>query len=267
MTAETNQYLRKLLGVPDDRELPYTGNTASFIGGNVCWGDAGFPEPQEYTCPESAYFYPKIYRYEPWSEYDGGAAVQPANSVSLGNPNNIFCDSCNFPEYQYNEISHNHNIYVRTNLICGSVDSNRNLHDNIICKIPAIITGNYGSYNPSNAELPETHIFYEGNTKYGVLLQQPFISNIVIELVNHDGTPWDLPDDDHFNISLLMQFIRRDNPDQADPSYIETQEALNPTKMIMSKEETDTIKDRTEKSKKRRSRILSRLKKYIIPPV
>lgn len=266
MTTETEQYLRKLLGITYT-SLPDANDTATWLGGNVCWGTGALPAPIEYTCPESAYFYPKIYKYTLWNIDPPYLQRQPLTSASLGNPNNRFCDSCNFPEYPFKEINHNHNIYVRTNLICGSVDSNRNLHDNIICKIPAIISGNYGTYSASDAEKPETHIFYEGNTKYGVLLQQPFISNIVIELVNHDGTPWDLPDDDHFNISLLMQFIRRDNADQADPTYIETQEALNPTKMIMSKDETDAIKDRTEKSKKKRSRILSRLKKYIIPPV
>ena len=92
------------------------------------------------------------------------------------------------------------------------------------------------------------------------------MSSIVIELVDHDGNPWDLPDEDHFNISLLLQFIRRDNPDQADPTYIETQEANStPQRMLMSKEETDAMKKREETTKKKRNKILSRLKKYIIP--
>jgi len=267
MTTETEQYIGKLLGIRD-RDLPDSNDTDTWLGGNVCWGTGALPAPVEYTCPESAYFYPKIYRYAAWDIAPPYLQQQPLTSESIGNPNNRFCDSCNFPEYPYKEINHNHNIYVRTNLICGSVDSNSNLHDNIICKIPAKIDGNYGNYSASNFEKPETHIFYEGNTKYGVLLQQPFLSSIVIELVDHDGNAWNLPDDDHFNISLLLQFIRRDNPDQADPTYIETQEAnASPQRMLMSKEETDAMKKREETSKKKRSRILSRLKKYIIPPV
>ena len=265
MTDETTAYLRKLLGIRV-RPLPDSNDTSTWLGANVCWGNATFPAPLEYTCPESAYFYPKIYRYAAWDLFVP-PYIQPKTCNSLGNPNNRFCDSCNFPEYPFKEINHTHNIYVKTNVICGSVDSNRKLNDNIICKIPAIISGNYGGYSANNSELPETHIFYEGNTKYGVLIQQPFISNIMIELVDHNGNPWNLPDDDHFNISLLMQFIRRDNPDQADPSYIETQEAVSPTRLLMSNEEKEKMEERKTTEKKKNSRILSRLKKYIRPPV
>lgn len=240
MTTETLLYLQTLLGVPQ-LFLPQLVFPLTWIGGvNVC--PPAIPAPPLYQGPGDAVSFPKIFN----------------SPISLGNPEGDTSSgrlhpSIPFPLYPFLPGTDAHNIYVRTNLICGSVDSNRQLHDNIICKIPCKPDCCRDGLVPDEASMPVSHIFYEGDTKYGVLLQQPFLQTITIELVDHNGVEWDLPDNHHFNVSLLLQFIRRENPDEADPTFIETQEIVSPQKVTLGKEGERKLKNQKEKAKKRRT--------------
>ena len=137
-------------------------------------------------------------------------AATPPIPVTAGGPNTPWGeeDSCYYsPEIP--DFTGHHNLYIGTKLITNSVDSLVGGLENVLAKIP--VSAPFGSM-----------IQYNGESRTGTLLNQQFISEIYLEIQDHNNQTVEL-NGVRWNITLLIQFIEAYAEEDSDKRYMQNE--------------------------------------------
>jgi len=108
-------------------------------------------------------------------------------------PNAWGVDPSTYYSPEIPDFTGHHNLYIGTQLITNSVDSLVGGLENVIAKIP--VSAPFGNM-----------IQYKGESRGGTLLEDQFLSEIQLEIQDHNNNLIDL-NGVRWNITLLLQFI------------------------------------------------------------